>query len=54
MTYVFLIVMAALLFIQYKREHNIVNCVSILIAPYFIIVLFNKLVFEKLGFFEIR
>lgn len=45
--------MILIVLFQYWREHNIMNCVSILIVPYIIIVFLNKVIFEKLGFNKI-
>lgn len=53
MTYLFLIFLGITIYIQYKREKNIVNLVSILFTPYFFIVFFNNLLFIKNGFYRI-
>lgn len=53
MTIIFLIFAIIIILLQYRRERNMVNCVSILITPYIIIVFFNVIVFEKLGFNKI-
>lgn len=53
MTVIFLLATALMIIFQYLRERNIVNCVSLFMAPYLVIVLLNSLVFEKLGFYAI-
>lgn len=53
MTLIFLIITGLILFIQYKRENNMVNLVSIITAPYFVIVLLNNTLFYKNGFYKI-
>lgn len=52
-TIIFLLITGIMIFAQYKREDNIVNLVSLLMAPYFVIVLFNNFFFYRLGFYKI-
>lgn len=52
-TIVFLVISFLMVMIQYKREKNVVNLVSLLIMPYFVLVLFNNFFFYRLGFFKI-
>lgn len=54
MLFVFSVVISLIVFFQYKREKNMVNCVSLLMVPYIVIVLFNALIFEDLGFNKIN
>ena len=53
MTIAFLCVVSFLIFLQYKKEKNPINLISVLMAPYLVIVLFNNLFFYKLGFYKI-
>ena len=52
-TFIFLIIVGSLIYLQKMREGNWVNLVSILMGPYFLIVLFNNLYIYKLGFYII-
>ena len=54
MTIIFLIVSIIIILLQYYRERNIVNCVSLLVAPYVVIIFLNAMIFERLGFYKIR
>ncbi len=54
MTIIFLVISILIILFQYYREKNIVNCVSLLVAPYVGIVFFNATIFERLGFYKIR
>lgn len=53
MTIAFLCVVSFLIFLQYKKEKNPINLISVLMAPYLVIVLFNNFFFYKLGFYKI-
>ena len=53
MSYLFLFVTGLIIYIQYKREENMVSLVSLLTTPYFFIVLFNNLLFVRNGFYKI-
>lgn len=53
MTIAFLIITGLIIFIQYKREGNIVNLVSLITAPYFAIVFMNNFFLVKTGFYKI-
>ena len=52
-TIVFLLISFSMVMIQSKREKNIVNLVSLLVMPYFILVFFNNYFFYRLGFYKI-
>lgn len=52
-TIVFLVISFLMVMIQYKREKNVVNLVSLLIMPYFVLVFFNNFFFYRLGFYKI-
>ena len=54
MTMIFIIFSSLMIIYQYKREKNIINLISILMAPYVIIVLFNNFLFCKMGFYKIE
>lgn len=53
MTVVFLAISILIILFQYRREKNVVNCVSLLVAPYVVVVFFNATFFEKHGFYKI-
>lgn len=53
-TIIFLIMSLFVVWLQYVREKNIVNLVSLLVMPYFVIVLFNNFFFYRLGFYKIE
>ena len=52
-TILFLFIVGSLIYLQKIREGNWVNLISILMGPYFLIVLFNNLYVYKLGFYII-
>lgn len=52
-TIVFLFITGLMLVIQYMKERNIVNLITLLTGPYFLIVLLNNLVFYRFGFYKI-
>lgn len=52
-TILFLVYSVILVVVQSKREKNIVNLISILIAPYIVIVALNNYVFVNFGFYRI-
>lgn len=53
MSLVFILFTAVLVYIQYRKENNIVNLFSLLMVPYAIIVFLNNFIFYKYGFFRI-
>ena len=53
-TIIFLIMSLFIVWLQYVREKNMVNLVSLLVMPYFAIVLFNNFFFYRLGFYKIE
>ena len=53
MTWVFVIVISLLIVWQHYREKNWINLISILMAPYVILVALNNLLITKLGFYQI-
>lgn len=52
-TFLFLTVSIFLVLIKYKREGNIVNLISVLIAPYAILVIINNFIMSHFGFYKI-
>lgn len=54
MTWVFIIVVTLLIVWQHHREKNWVNLISILMAPYVILVSLNNLFVKELGFYMIE
>lgn len=54
MTVAFLCIVSILIFLQYKKENNRINLISVLMAPYLVIVLFNNFFFYKFGFYKIE
>lgn len=53
MSVIFILFTALLVYMQYRKEKNIINLYSLLMVPYAVIVLFNNLIFYKSGFFKI-
>lgn len=51
--YLFLLVCTAMIWLQYKRENNIINIISLLVIPYMFVVLTNFAFLQKLGFYRI-
>lgn len=54
MTWIFIIVVILLIVWQHHREKNWVNLISILMAPYVILVALNNLLVKKVGFYMIE
>lgn len=53
-TFMFLVVVGFLIWLQCKREKNLLNLVSVLAVPYLFNVFFNNYFFYQLGFYKIN
>lgn len=53
MSVIFIVFSCFLIYLQYRSEKNIINLISILIAPYVIIVFFNNFFFYNMGFYKV-
>lgn len=54
MTAAFLIIVMLLIYLQYKKEKNIISLISVLMAPYAFIVFLNNCFFYRFGFYKIE
>ena len=53
-TLIFFAIIGAIIYIQYKREKNVINLVSLLMAPYAVLVFLNNFFMYKIGFNKIE
>ena len=53
MLLIFFVVVGFLIYYQYKKEKRLINLISVLSGPYWVLIPLNNLLVYKLGFLQI-
>lgn len=53
MIFLFLSVGSIIVFLEYRKQRNVINPISLLMIPYLLLVFFNNTVVHRIGFYKV-